>query len=78
MKHYYWSDVVNEMFASEDECRMAEEEAAAERVRKQRLADERDARQKEVDEAYAQADKLAKDFVKDYGVYSFRDLFRYL
>ena len=42
-----------------------------ERLRQQKLAKDKDARKKEVDDAIANCKKLIKKYMDDYGIYSF-------
>ena len=68
-------DTVEELTAEEAkfEAKLAEErqKKEAERVRKQALAEEKDARKAEVDAAWNAAYDLQAQFVKDYGSYYF-------
>ena len=74
----YFSEVLNQVFDSAEECAQAEEahnKALAEaEAKKKALTDERANRAKEVEDAYRKAieakrdyDKLLGDFLKDYG-----------
>ncbi len=78
MKVRYYSEVLHKNFDSEDECSKAEAEYQAkldaEEARRQKLADERKSRAKEVEDAYAAIvaaqkhyHELRNSFVKDYG-----------
>lgn len=68
-------DTVEELTAEEAkfEAKVAEErqKKEAERVRKQALAEDKDARKEEVDSAFHVAYDLQAQFVKDYGSYYF-------
>lgn len=57
----YYSDELKKFFNTEEQCISAEEE-----YRKKR--DEKDARKREVDEAFKHAMKLAEDYSRDYEV----------
>lgn len=76
----YYSETLNKVFDSEQECTEAEQQhaqkLAAQQARKEALSNERSARQQEVEAAYRAAadarraynDILAK-YLKDYGSY---------
>ena len=73
----YWSETLNRTFDTVEaleeaetryEARKAEEraKAEAERLRKAELAEQRSKRAQEVKDAYAHADKLKAQYLKDY------------
>lgn len=74
----YYSELINKVFDTQAECEQAEEalvaKQKAEEEKQLALKNEREARSKEVVEAFkkareaeAEAQKLLKEFVKDYG-----------
>ena len=74
----YYSELVNKIYDTKEECEKAEEALAAKKKAEEEkqlaLKNEREARSKEVVEAFkkareaeAEAQRLLKEFVKDYG-----------
>lgn len=66
MKHYYYSEVLHQMFDSEKECLKAEEKDKNEKAERKRLGDERAKRWAEVEEANKKAYELHRQYNKDY------------
>lgn len=71
-----YSDKTHKQYNTVDECLEAEkafdEEVRAKEVEKKRLAGEKDARLKEVNDAMQKAQELADKYCDDYGFYSFQ------
>lgn len=72
---YIYSEKTKQRYDTVDECLNAEkaweEERAAEQERKQKLADERKTRAKEVEDAFKTAYELLEAFTKDYNSFHF-------
>lgn len=66
MKHYYYSEILHQMFHSEEECLKAEEKDKNEKAERKRLDDERAKRWAEVEEADKKAHELRRQYNKDY------------
>lgn len=65
----YFSESLNKVFDTVEALNKAEAELEAQNQEKKRKAEERAARAKEVEEAYAVYKKTLAEFCKDYGAY---------
>ena len=67
----YYSDVTNEFYGSEKQCKEAEEKALADRAKKEQkrklIEAEKKARLDEINETYEKYITLVKDYIKNYG-----------
>lgn len=78
MKHYYYSEILHQMFDSEEELLKAEEKDKNERAERKRLADEQTRRWLEVKEADKKAYELRRQYNKDYHENDYLcDIFRF-
>lgn len=70
MKIKYYSEELDKYFDSKEELIKEEKAIHEEEERKKKLEAEKAKRKAEVDEAFANAQKLLSEYVKDYGSYS--------
>lgn len=78
MKHYYYSEILHQMFDSEEELLKAEEKEKNEKAERKRLADEQTRRWLEVKEADKKAYELRRQYNKDYHENDYLcDIFRF-
>jgi len=78
MKHYYYSEILHQMFDSEEELLKAEEKDKNEKAERKRLADEQTRRWLEVKEADKKAYELRRQYNKDYHENDYLcDIFRF-
>ena len=78
MKHYYYSEILHQMFDSEEELLKAEERDKNEKAERKRLADEQTRRWLEVKEADKKAYELRRQYNKDYHENDYLcDIFRF-
>ena len=78
MKHYYYSEILHQMFDSEEELLKAEERDKNEKAERKRLADEQTRRWLEVKEADKKAYELRRQYNKDYHANDYLcDIFRF-
>lgn len=67
----YWSEVLRKPYDTEEELVVAEREYDERMEAVKRKEEEREARKKAVDDAFEAAYKLQREFLHDYGRYSY-------
>ena len=67
----YWSEVLRKPYDTEEELTVAENEYNERMDAIKRKEEEKDTRKKAVDDAYEAAYKLQREFLHDYGRYSY-------
>lgn len=69
MRIEYVSDLLGKRFASEDALKKAEDDYKKQMADREKLKQGREAKAKEVTEAFKKANKLLDEFLKEYGSY---------